>query len=118
MIVLLIVLACIVAYLAVGFVYVAPRWVAREVEKYYERYPGLAKDPRKVAKWRRDMAGLAWGAALVWPFHSAARTLNDWIARATPLTSEELKAMNTQQAKRIAELERELGIGARKGTTP
>ncbi len=114
---LFIVLGCgfgsIAAYLIVGFGYVAPRWVTREVEESIRRCPTLAKDPAEVAEWRRDSAGLAWGPALVWPLYLLGRLVTNRIASAAPLTSHELRIENEQKAKRIAQLEKELGIGGK-----
>lgn len=108
---LLVVLVCVVAYLAFGFGYVAPRYVTRQVEDHIRRLPALAKESGKVARWRREEAGFAVAPALCWPFYLLCRAVVGRIAAAAPLTSFELRAENEAQAKRIAELERELGIG-------
>ncbi|MEU4578964.1 hypothetical protein [Nonomuraea sp. NPDC023979] len=110
---LFIVLAAVAGYLAIGLGYIAPRWAAREVENDIRQFGILAKDPGRIAEWRRDAAGFSVGIALVWPGYLVCRWLVDQIVHATPPSSHELKALNEQQARRIAELERELGIGER-----
>lgn len=117
---LLIVLACVVAYVAVGLKYAAPMYVTRAVNERIDMWSqdllewALKRDPDMIAKWRREETGCAFGVALVWPFYLAALGAK-WMASVAiqdaPLTSYELKLQNDQQAQRIAELERELGIG-------
>jgi hypothetical protein len=108
---LLVVLAGIAAYLAVGFGYVAPRYVTRQVEGRIRRFSALAEEPGKVDGWRREEAGFSVLPALSWPFYLLGRALLGRIVAAAPPTSFELRAENEAQAKRIAELERELGVG-------
>lgn len=113
MITLVIVLACVAGYLGIGFGYVAPRWAAREVENDIRNFKSLAGDPGRIDEWRRSAAGFAVVIALVWPLSLACRWLVDRIVDATPPSSRELEELAKQQAARIAELERELGIEER-----
>ena len=108
---LLIVLTCVVAYLAVGFFYFAPWWINREVEKAIRRWSHVAEDADEIADQRRFAASLAWLPALFWPFCWFGHWLTNRLAATTPITTHELKLKSEQQAKRIADLERELGIG-------
>lgn len=116
---LLVVLGCVAAffaaYLAIGFGYIAPRYVTCEVADSIRKYPTIAT-PGNVAEWRRFAASMAWGTAIVWPFYLLGRAGTAWIHGRSPLTDHELKVKTEQQAKRIAELERELGITGREAT--
>lgn len=94
----------LVVYLAIGLGWVAPRHVTRAVADSIQRYPSLAERPGQIEEWRREEAGSALLIAVVWPFYLLGRFLLGRIAGAAPPTSYEL-------TQRIAELERELGIG-------
>lgn len=109
--ILTVVFGTLAAYLAYGFGYVAPRYVARQVAKNIERFPILADGPGQITSWRREAAVLSIPAALGWPLYLLGRALIDRIADTAPLTAHELKTLTDQQAKRIAELEAELGVG-------
>jgi hypothetical protein len=112
---LVIVLACVAAYLVVGFRYAAPRFVTRMVESDIRQWPSLAHD--STERWRREAAGFAVVIGFVWPFYLGGVLLLNAIAKSAPLTDYELRRKSEQQARRIADLERQLGIGreARRG---
>ncbi|MGW4422564.1 hypothetical protein [Streptosporangium sp. NPDC004631] len=100
----MIVIGGIVVYLAVGLGRVAPLFVTRAVADSIQRYPSLAERPGQIEEWRREEAGSALLIAAGWPFYLLGRFLLGRIAGAAPPTSYEL-------TQRIAELERELGMG-------
>jgi hypothetical protein len=108
---LVITLSCVVAYLAIGLVFIAPRWTARQVESDIRNFGLLADKPGKIEEWRRSAAGFSIAIACVWPFYLAWEWAIDRIVNASPPSTYELKLQNEQQAKRIADLEKELGIG-------
>lgn len=108
---LLIVLVCVAAYLGIGFMWAAPRYVTIYVEDCVSRFAILVDDPGRLEEWRREGAAFAIAVAFVWPFYFAGRRLLRRIAAAAAPSSYELKIQNKQQAKRIADLERDLGIG-------
>ncbi len=112
---LAIVLACVAAYLFVGLRLVAPRFVTRMVANGIRQWPNIADD--SIERWRREAAGFAVVIAVGWPLYFVGTFLLDTISRAAPLTDYELRRKSEQQAKRIADLERQLGIGreARRG---
>jgi hypothetical protein len=114
----LIVLACVSAYLVIGFRFAAPRWVVREMHSNVRRFPSQARDPDRVARWRREAAGEGIVVALSWPFFAAGALLARGIARSAPLTDHELRQQSDAKDRRIAEqqayiarLERENGVG-------
>jgi hypothetical protein len=118
--ILLIVLASLIAYIAVGLKYVAPLYVTRAMEGRVRLWGQelldsvLDREPDRLERWRREEAGWAFGVALIWPLYLAgvaAERLAGVVVRDAPLTSYELKRQTEQQAKRIAELERDLGLG-------
>lgn len=107
----MIALVIIAVYLAIGLGWVAPRYVTRAVADYIRRFPTLAGDPGRIEQWRREEVGLSLLVAFGWPLYLVGRLLLNWIAGASPLTSYELKVLSDQQARRIAELEEQLGMG-------
>lgn len=111
MITALLILAIVSLYFGIGFGYIAPRWVTREVAAHLRDYPHTAQVPGEIERWRREAAGFAIPLATVWPFYLAGRVVTGWISDAAPLTDYELKAENERQAEYIAHLERELGVG-------
>lgn len=110
MIPLAITFAVLIGYLWVGFAHVAPSYVAREMEAFARRCPTLVNDRQYVADRRRSTCGEAVFIAVVWLPYLAGRAATGAIARRAPFTDHELREQNRQQANRIAELERELGI--------
>lgn len=107
---LVIVLVSLLAYLLVGFCWAAPNFVRGEMDRNLRDYKILADDPGRVEEWRRTSAAFAIGVALIWPLWAVNRLLAGAISARVGLSSEELKRANLEQAKRIAALERELGL--------
>ncbi|MEV0616154.1 hypothetical protein AB0I81_22765 [Nonomuraea sp. NPDC050404] len=106
----LIVIAAIVTYLAIGLGYIAPRFVARDMENNLRDFERIAT-PERMRQWRREAAGFAIPIALIWPFYLTGRWLINRIVAASPLTTKELKLKNEELERRIADLERDTGIG-------
>lgn len=107
----LIIIGGIAVYLAIGLGWVAPRYITHAVANYIRRFPTLAGNPGRIEQWRREEAGLSLPIAFVWPLYLVGRLLLNWIAGASPPTSYELKILSDQQARHIAELEEQLGMG-------
>jgi hypothetical protein len=107
---LIITLAAVAAYLFVGWYLVAPRYVTREMARNFERWAILADRPDEVAGWRRFAAGEGAGLGLIWPAYLAARLVTGSIASRAPLCDQEARRKIAERDRRIADLERQLGI--------
>jgi hypothetical protein len=107
---LIIALAATAAYLVIGWRFIAPTWVTREVARQVEAYRFSAADPAEVAGWRRTAAGEGVALGLIWPVYLLGRFLLGKVADAAPLTDFEAKRKIAGRDRRIAELERQLGI--------
>jgi hypothetical protein len=114
MIALAIALACVAAYLWVGWRYIGPRYVVRQVNARVLDWTGdgLEVSAKRVADWRKQASGEAWGPAIVWPVCLLAWLLSGRLAIRAPLTDFEARQQAAAQAARIADLERQLGIGS------
>ncbi len=120
MTVLLIVLACIAGYYWLGLRLVARPHVAREVAGYITEHAdhwklmGRVVAPseieRRVAGQRRTASGEALFLAAFWPVVLASRAAMGVFMATTPLSGAESRLQIQQRDRRIAELERELGI--------
>jgi hypothetical protein len=107
---LVITLACLAIYLFIGWYFVAPRYVTREMARNFQRWSSLASVPGEVDGWRRFAAGEGAGLGLIWPVYLAGRLLTGGVARRAPLCDQEAKRKIAERDRRIAELERQLGI--------
>lgn len=84
----------------------------REVEDLIRRYEILYRDdPSRLDRERRETLMMGYFYGLFWPIVVPFRVLVDRTAQSMPKSSYELKQENARQARRITELERELGIG-------
>ncbi|SEG94737.1 hypothetical protein SAMN04489712_15025 [Thermomonospora echinospora] len=96
--------AC-VGYLYIGFRYLPPIYIRRAVE--YWGVPEARRNAAQQAAWM----------ALVWPGYfvflglaALTRRLGDRLDKAAPLSPVELAARIQERDRRIAELERQLGL--------
>ncbi|MFC9287247.1 hypothetical protein [Streptomyces sp. NPDC057052] len=120
----LLTVAGILAY-AVADLYAARhlygRWRARKIDKEFKRTSiiyGRRSDEERLREAHRYWAETdrpfvmvgALAAATAWPLTLAALVLARWMDSAPTRASAELQADRDQMARRIAELERELGI--------
>ncbi len=120
MTVLPIVLACIAGYYWLGLRLVARPHVAREVEDYItenadhwktlHRVISAGEIERRVTAERRLAAGEGLFLAAIWPIVLAFRAAMGGLLATVPLSSAEAQLQIQQRDRRIAELERELGI--------
>lgn len=87
---LLVVLACVAAYLAIGFGYAAPLFVGRGMRVHVRDYPALTS-PALLEAERQELAAASVLRALAWPAWLAWAALTDSIARRAPRTGLELR---------------------------
>lgn len=112
---LLIVLAILVgvaAYFAAGIRLAGRPYITREMDRHCSQYPNL-NTPADLERWRRQAAGESLFVAAIWPLYFAFRAITGHMAASAPLCDHEARRKVEQQGRRIAELERELGIGRR-----
>ena len=110
LIVLLITLTALGAYITIGVRFAARPYVTREVERQCRTLPTLAKDTHTIERWRRTAAHEGLFVALIWPIALTIRHLGGALAASAPLSQAELKQQIQQRDRRIADLEREVGI--------
>jgi len=106
----IIILAFLASYFWIGWRYVGPRYVLREMTRQIREYPRLAAEADYVAGWRKTASAEAWGVAVIWPLCLLAWLFTGKLAIRAPLTDFEAKQKADAQAARIADLERQLGI--------
>lgn len=111
LLIVIIVLALAAAYLRAGMRIAGRPYVTRQVQANGERYPNLAVD--HIEDWRREAAFEALFVTLIWPVYLGFRSLVSRVAEAAPLSDHELRRQIADRDRRIAELERELGVGRR-----
>ena len=109
----LIALGIVAGYLFIAWGLVAPRLTTRWLQAAMSRHPRLYQTPEEIRTERHEQAMIASLAALLWPLLLAGMLVVRRVAAASPLTAQETQAKVREQAARIAELERELGIGRR-----
>src|SRR5215469_11283951 len=109
----LIALGTVAGYLFIAWGLVAPRLAARWLQASINRHPSLYKKADEIREERHEQAIFASLAALLWPGLLIGLLIVKRVAAAAPLTSQEAQAKMRDQENRIAELERELGIGGR-----
>ncbi|MUN41426.1 hypothetical protein [Actinomadura litoris] len=97
-------------YLALGVRYAAHPFIAREVEQSCQRWPSLMNEPGKIESWRRTAAIAGVGLAPLWPAYLLYRVAINALVKTAPLSPTELRRQVTDRDRRIAELERELGL--------
>lgn len=108
-----------IGYLALGRrlgIEPAARHISAKLEQDRRSYPSLYKDPVWANEWhetyRNEAVGVLWSFTFLWPVLTILSLIRRWdlktIDRHDPVLRERLVR---EQAKRIAELERELGIG-------
>ena len=107
---MMIALAVIAAYLFIGLYFIAPMSVRRQVQAHVQDFPSLSGTAEELASARREAAVFAIPLAFVWPFYLLGLLLMAGLGKRALLSDHELKILAKQQAQRIAELERELGI--------
>jgi hypothetical protein len=112
LLIVIIVLALAAAYLRTGMRLAGRPYVTRQVQQHCERHPTLAED--YAEEWRREAAFEALFVTAVWPLYLAFRSLVSRVAEAAPLSDHELRRQLADRDRRIAELERELGVGTRR----
>lgn len=120
MTVLLIVLACIAGYYWLGLWLVGRPHITRGVANYItenaEHWKVLSRVvtpsevERRVAAHRHFVAGEALMLAAAWPLVLVGRAAMGTLMAITPLSDAEAQLLLQQRERRIAELERELGI--------
>jgi hypothetical protein len=103
-----IVIAGVGAYLFIGWRCIAPGWVTREVARQVRQFSVLAANEAET--WRREAAATSIAIGLVWPLYLAFRLLTGKIADRAPLTDFEARQQLADRDRRIAQLERELGV--------
>lgn len=113
LLIIAILIAIVLAYLRLGTRLAGRPYIPRAVQEHCKRYPTLAKDPVQVEGWRRDAAFESLFVTLVWPAYLTVRLLISQAAAAAPLSEHELRRQLADRDRRIAELERELGVGRR-----
>lgn len=109
-VILLGVLAALGIYVTIGVRLAARPYVTREVERHCRDFPSLAAKPHQIDQWRRTAAYEGLVAALIWPIVLTIRHLGGALAASAPLSEVELKRQIQQRDRRIAELEREVGL--------
>jgi hypothetical protein len=107
---LAIVLASVSGYLWVGWRFVGPRYIVRALEKHIREWPSLCR-PQDLARERRNVQTEAWLVMFIWPAAVLIWLITRTFPMRAPLTSLEASRKAEAQAARIAELERQLGIG-------
>ena len=101
------------AYFATGMRLVGRPYVTRSVQSRCERYPNLAVD--HTEDWRRVATFEALFVSAIWPLYLTFRSLVSRVADGAPLSDYELRRELEGRDRRIAELERELGVDRRRG---
>jgi hypothetical protein len=117
---LLIALAATAAYLAIWLYaarYLYGRWRAKGIDHNRREYSCLCPTTEAaVDMWNRDdrgfiMAG-AFGLALIWPTIPVALAVAAFLTSTPVLSQAEMRDRLTERDRHIADLERQLGIGA------
>lgn len=109
-----IVLASIVTYLAASWRWFTPWFTTWSVGNQIRSWQEDDLDPaRHVREWRSEAAAFGMLIAPFWPLWFAGWILLRRAAARAPLTEYEARQVAREQKARIAELERELGIGRR-----
>jgi hypothetical protein len=103
---------CGAAYLVAGMRIAGRPYVTRQVQQRCERHWILAED--HVDEWRREAAFEALFVTAIWPLYLGVRSLISRVADGAPLSDYELRRQLAERDRRIAELERDLGVGTRR----
>jgi hypothetical protein len=107
---IVVVLSCIAIYCWAGIRLVAKPFVTTQVANHIRDYPTLAAKPGNIDAERRDMAGFGLALAVIWPAALVWRLLISGLVASAPLSDVEVQEQLKQRDRRVAELERELGM--------
>lgn len=104
------VLACIAVYYWLGIRLVARPFVTTQVAKHVRHFPTRSARLDDIDEERRFAAVGGLMLAAVWPFVLIGRLLVGRLAASAPLCDAEARELLKQRDRRVAELERELGM--------
>lgn len=110
-------LASVAAYLVIGWRFVAPRFVARDIARETAKAAQWQRTASYAAECRRDAAEAGVAVGIMWPLYVVTRVacllgrlLVSGIAARAPLTDLEVRHALAARDRRIAELERQMEL--------